>query len=123
MNTQITPAVFVIISLFAGTVRAAEIKVTNDLDTVRTNEMVNVDGVGPGPLLVRDAGGREVTSQMVGDDSVVFQASFAARETKMFTVEKGKSVAGDPCAHALFIDHPGLDYKVWENDRIAYRLY
>jgi hypothetical protein len=60
---------------------------------------------------------------MVGDGVAIFQASFAAKETKKFTVVAGKPAAGEPCAHALFVDHPSLDYMAWENDRIAFRLY
>jgi hypothetical protein len=102
---------------------SVKLEVSNDLDTARANETIEVKPVGPGPVVVRDAAGNEVASQMLGDGAVIFQASFAAKETKNFTVAAGTSAAVEPSTPAIFFVHPTLDYMAWENDRIAFRLY
>ncbi len=80
---------------------------------------------------VRDAAGEELLCQAVdadGDynaDLVIFQADFAPRETKNFTVSSGARWTYAPNqfrAYGRFVRERFDDFA-WENDRIAHRMY
>lgn len=82
---------------------------------------------------VIDAAGKELLVQAVDtdydelhrSDMVIFQADFAAGETKKFTVttgEKHKYTLADFKAHGRFVRERFDDFT-WENDRIAHRTY
>jgi hypothetical protein len=82
---------------------------------------------------VRDGAGKEVLCQAVDTDyddyhkpdKVIFQADFAASESKTFTVVVGKKpeyTLGDFKAFGRFARERFDDFA-WENDRIAHRTY
>ncbi|MFI5228115.1 MAG: DUF4861 domain-containing protein [Gemmatimonadales bacterium] len=117
----------------AFTVRAA-----NTLDAPRPDETIGVSwavvrsampSAAPGLLRVRDAGsGLEIPSQSVDDDGdgitdeLIFQSSFAPRETRRFIVEAHAPAAvGVKRVYAAHEDP--RDDVAWESDRIAYRIY
>jgi len=81
-----------------------------------------------GMVRVLGADGQEVTSQVLdneGDgkpDSLLFQASFWPRESKLFTVEAAAPAAKAPSRVFIRHDEP-RDDVAWESDRIAFRIY
>jgi hypothetical protein len=83
MKARIVVAIAV---LAAASIRAAQVEVSSNLDAPRSNETIEVKLKSAGSAIVRDAAGTEVQSQMIGDDTVIFQASFVPKETKKFTV-------------------------------------
>lgn len=111
--------------LFAvASVRAAQVEVVSDLDAPRPSETIQVKLKTPGAVIVSDAAGKEILSQMIGEDTVIFQADFAPKETKKFTVTPGKSSLPAPAARTFGRHVPErLDDFTWENDRIAHRMY
>jgi len=117
MNKLIAIAVFA-----AASTQAAQVEVANDLDVARASETVEVKLKQAGPVVVRDATGNEVVSQMIGDDMVIFQASFGPKETKRFTVTPGTPAQADSKVYGRFVPERADDFA-WENDRIAFRIY
>ena len=84
-------------------------------------------------LHVFDTSGKEVLSQSVDTDyddfhkpdMLIFQADFAANETKTFTVKAGAKreyKKDDFRAYGRFVRERFDDFA-WENDRIAHRTY
>jgi uncharacterized protein DUF4861 len=82
-------------------------------------------------VLVVDAGGRPVLSQLVdmtGDDEpdeLVFQANFAPGEAKRFTLRRGERTLVAPAEYKVygrFVRERHDDF-VWENDLVAHRMY
>ena len=118
MNTLIVIAGFA-----AASLQAAQLEVANDLDTGRTSETIEVKLQSRGSVVVRDAAGHEVLSQVIGD-TVIFQADFAPKEIKTFGVTPGKPSLPEPKERtfARFVPERADDFA-WENDRIAFRMY
>ena len=113
------------VSLFAVTpMQAAQVEAVNDLDAPRTNETVEVKLPVPGPVVVLDSKGTEILSQRIGVDTVIFQATFAPKETRTFKVTPGTSALPEPAVRtfARFVPERKDDFT-WENDRIAFRMY
>jgi len=116
------------------------VKVSNPLAAARQSQTIAIQiadlrklapSIEPGKLVVVDASKREVLSQLVdmdGDeipDEIVFQADFAASESKTFTVEGG--LRSPPSrdqyrVYGRFVRERHDDFA-WENDRIAHRMY
>ncbi len=81
----------------------------------------------PGSVRVTDAEGREMLSQVVdndGDgvvDELVFQATFAAKDSRRFFIE---NAAPAPVVSRVHVRHDEpRDDVAWENDRGAWRIY
>lgn len=118
---------------------SCSVSVTNRLDLHRKGEIVELEwkqlqrrlsGVRPDDVSIL-ADGVELPCQVVGttedgsQQKFLFQADYAPKQLRRFTIMAGrqKPSAAKPLAHALFVEHPSLDYIAWENDRIAFRLY
>ncbi len=113
----------IVLALFAATsMQAAQVEVANDLDAARASETIEVKLKQPGPVVVRDAAGTEVVSQMIGDNVVIFQASFGPKATKQFTVTPGTPTPAEAKVFGRFVPERADDFA-WENDRIAFRIY
>jgi unsaturated rhamnogalacturonyl hydrolase len=119
---------------------AVAVKVSNPLPAARLSGTIAIrlaelrkiaPSIEPDQLIVLDANKNEVLSQLVdmgGDevlDEIVFQADFAARESKTFTVQAGarRPPAADRYrVYGRFVRERHDDFA-WENDRIAHRMY
>ncbi len=125
----------------AVAVPSVQVDVANPLDMMRRNETVELrwstveqalGGGSPEHVRVIDGvTGREILSQVIdndGDasaDALLFQADFAAGQTRAFTVQAMPRVSrlNDPSpVHAKFVP-TRMDDMAWESDRIAYRVY
>lgn len=92
----------------------------------------SVPGLELKKTLLVDGAGRPVLSQLVdmtGDDEpdeLVFQADFAAGETKRFTLRQGDRPAhaapADYKVYGRFVRERHDDF-VWENDQVVHRMY
>ena len=129
-------------ALAAGAEDAAiRLRVKNVLDAARGPETVEVTAAdlagraGPDDLprlVVTDAKtGHEVLAQAVdenGDgtfDRLVFQAAFAAGESREFVLSRGeprKPGRGEYRVYARFVRERHDDFA-WENDVVAFRMY
>jgi hypothetical protein len=117
------------------------IRAVNPLAFARANQTIELSAKKLAPLgeknlqkiHVRDAAGREVLCQAVDTDYddfhqpdiVIFQADFAANETKTFSVVAGRKQEYTPAdfkAYGRFVRERFDDFA-WENDHIAHRTY
>src|SRR6266478_9131091 len=117
------------------------VKAANQPPITRANQTIELTGKDLAPLgekdlekiHVKDSSGKEVLCQAVDTDYddyhkpdiVIFQADFAPKETKTFTVTSGKKheySKDDFRAYGRFVRERFDDFA-WENDRIAHRTY
>lgn len=119
---------------------ATRLAVTNGLDRPRAGETVAVPaGTAPGfsaaelakAAIFDEATGKALLSQAVDSDGdgshdlLVFQADFAAGETKKFVLKPGERAAyrkEDFRVYGRFARERYDDF-LWENDRVAHRMY
>ena len=117
------------------------VKASNQLPITRAGQTIELTGKDLAPLgekdlekiHVKDSSGKEVLCQAVDTDYddyhkpdiVIFQADFAPKETKTFTVTSGKKheySKDDFRAYGRFVRERFDDFA-WENDLIAHRTY
>jgi hypothetical protein len=123
----------ILFALFAvGHAMASEkvkITVSNPLDFSRSNELVEVSksaidkklGTG-GTVIVRDADGREIPSQLTWDGNLIFQAGVPAKGKVVYTVESG--TPSEYASRVFGRQFPErVDDIAWENDLVAFRCY
>ena len=141
---KLSPLV-VLLLLLAPLSLAAQTQLTvtavNDLHFARRSETIELTAKDLAPLAekdlnklhVHDSLGNELLAQSVDTDYdeyhkpdiLIFQADFAAGETKTFTVTAGKKREyrkEDFRAYGRFVRERFDDFA-WENDRIAHRTY
>jgi hypothetical protein len=141
MKTRIVTLVL-IATLSAPCMAAGDpltVKAVNKLSFARPDQTIELSGKDLAPLgekdlakiHVKDAAGKDVLCQAVdtdGDytpDQVIFQADFAAGESKSFTVSVGDKwvyTKDQFRAFGRFVRERFDDF-CWENDRIAHRMY
>ena len=126
-------------TLCPGVGNQLTVTAVNKLQLTRSNVTIELSAKDLAPLgeknlgriHVKDAAGGEVVCQAVEmeddhvSDAVIFQADFAPRESRTFTVfAGGKQVytRDQFRAYGRFAQDR-LDDFAWENDRIAHRMY
>lgn len=122
---------------------AAQIEVTaaNKLPLARHSETIEIPAKDLSPLAakslnlvhVKDSSGKELICQAIDNDSdelrefdaVIFQADFAANETKPFTLTVGEKQVYSKDQYKAFgrFVRERFDDFAWENDLIAHRTY
>ncbi len=118
-----------------------EVSAGNKLPLARTSQTIEISAGELAPLgaknlnliHVKDSAGAELVCQAIdndGDplrtfDAVIFQADFAAGETKTFTVTVGGKQVYKKEQYKAFgrFVRERFDDFTWENDRIAHRTY
>jgi len=118
--------------LLAMTAQAADVvKVTvqNSLSTVRDGEMVEIPLVqvqkklgNATDVIVTDADGREVPSQVTWDGKLIFQAYVGAKSKVTYFVKAGQPQHYRPRVFGRQFPER-VDDMAWENDRVAFRCY
>ena len=130
-----------VVPLSASAQTELTITAANKLNIARPNETIELTAKDLATLVekdltklhVRDSSGKELLAQSVDTDYdeyrkpdiLIFQADFAPRETKTFTVTAGKKreyKKEDFRAYGRFVRERFDDFA-WENDRIAHRTY
>lgn len=123
---------FVAVALLALSMNAADkvtITVRNSLNIARCGEMVEVDMKqvkaklnGASTVVVTDADGREIPSQVTYDGKLIFQVGVAAKGKSIYLVNAGQPAKYEP--HVYGRQFPErVDDIAWENDRVAFRCY
>lgn len=125
----------------AGAAASIEVVAVNRLERARVSETIEVPAAELAVLgvkdlwtvRVKDAKGVEFPLQAIdtdGDplrslDAVIFQADFAAGETKRFTLSAGAKQVFKPADFKAYgrFNRERFDDFIWENDRIAHRTY
>ena len=104
------------------------ITVQNPVKTERAFEMVEADAgriqekLGGGQLVVRDADGGEVPSQLTSEGKLIFQASVGSKGRSVYTVVTGTPKTYEKRVAGRLFTERGDEFG-WENDRVAYRIY
>ncbi len=103
--------------------------VSNPLNTARANEVVEVPfGLiqkkldNAASVVVTDADGNEIASQVTHDGKLIFQAGVGAKGKSIYNVTKGTPKKYEPKAFGRLFTERGDEFG-WENDRVAYRVY
>jgi hypothetical protein len=140
MNTKFLSAVLLLAVPGISIAAQVTVKATNKLQLARANQTIEVSGKDLSPLgddltlvHVKDASGKEVLCQAVDSDydayhkpdMLIFQADFAAGETKSFTLSTGAKLEYTREQFKAFgrFVRERFDDFAWENDRIAHRTY
>ncbi len=108
----------------------ATITVENTLGFDRSAELVQipVEQLGAVTLtegqtyVVTGAAGAVVPSQVTHDGLLLFQSGLGANQTATFTVKAGTPQEFDPKTYGRFAPER-MDDFIWENDRVAFRIY
>ena len=118
MNIALVTALFA-----AASAHAVQVEVASELDAPRASETIEVKLKAPAPSWCVTRRGTKCLSQVIGD-TVIFQADFAPKEVKQFTVTPGKPSLPEPTVRtfARFVPERADDFA-WESDRIAFRMY
>lgn len=125
---------FVLAAMFAMLVNAQQkvtLTVNNPVKTARL-EMVEVDvnaiikttdyRLQTTDMIITDADGKEVPSQVTYDGKLIFQAGVAGKGKSVYYVQQGTPQQYEVRAKGrLFVERQ--DEFGWENDRVAYRVY
>ena len=122
--------IFLLTFLSAVLMNAADrvtITVSNPLTKARV-EVVEVDfsvlkkKLGTEQIIVTDADGKEIPSQLTWNGKLIFQAGVGAKGKSLYYVKKGTPHQYEVRAKGrLFTERQ--DEFGWENDRVAYRVY
>ena len=113
--------------------RQVKITVTNPLDVERVNETVEIPygavrhKLGDVAYIVTDAAGTEIPSQVLYEGTeqpqkLIFQASVQPDAMAVYYIKEGSPQAYVKNTHGRFAPERYDDY-IWENDRIAFRIY
>ena len=143
MKTKVLLPVILTISFSTWCFGQSQLTVTavNKLSIARANQTIEITAKDLAPLgekdlnkiHVADSSGKEFLCQAVDTDydeyhkpdMVIFQADFAANQTRTFVVTAGKKheyIKDDFKAYGRFVRERFDDFA-WENDRIAHRTY
>ena len=143
MKTKSLLLVILTISFSTWCFGQSQLTVTtvNKLSIARANQTIEITAKDLAPLgekdlnkiHVADSSGKELLCQAVDTDydeyhkpdMVIFQADFAANQTKTFVVTAGKKheyTKDDFKAYGRFVRERFDDFA-WENDRIGHRTY
>ena len=143
MKTKVLLLVILTICFSTWCFGQSQLTVTtvNKLPIARANQTIEIAAKDLAPLgekdlnkiHVADSSGKELLCQAVDTDYdeyhkpdvVIFQADFAANQTKTFVITAGKKheyTKDDFKAYGRFVRERFDDFA-WENDRIAHRTY
>lgn len=125
---------FVLAAMFAMLVNAQQkvtLTVKNPVKSARL-EMVEVDvdaiikttdnRLQTTDMIITDADGKEIPSQVTYDGKLIFQAGVAGKGKSIYYVQQGTPQQYEVRAKGrLFVERQ--DEFGWENDRVAYRVY
>ena len=125
---------FVLAAVFAMLVNAQQkvtLTVKNPVKSARL-EMVEVDvnaiikttdnRLQTTDMIITDADGKEIPSQVTYDGKLIFQAGVAGKGKSIYYVQQGTPQQYEVRAKGrLFVERQ--DEFGWENDRVAYRVY
>lgn len=129
MKQILTFAAAAMLSVAAWAADVVKVTVQNPLGHDRTQEMVEVDVAQVRKqlktdvqLVVTDADGREIPSQMTWDGKLIFQPAVGAKAKSTYFIKAGEPKAYESRVYGR--QYPErVDDVAWENDLVAYRTY
>lgn len=111
--------------------QTVSVKVKNSLDKTRFNEMAEVDlalvrkamkAETTPTLIVTDADGKEIASQVTYDDKIIFPVGVAAKGSSTYFIKVGTPKKYEQKVFGRYFPER-VDDIAWENDRVAFRTY
>ncbi len=113
----------------AGATGRVKMTVSNALSAARDGEMAEVPVAqvrarlgAAEAVVVTDADGREIPSQVTYDGKLIFQVGVAARGKSVYYAQAGTPKAYEPRVFGRQFPER-VDDIAWENDRVAFRCY
>ncbi len=105
------------------------VTVKNPTKSARAGEMVEIDlntlklklNTDNG-LVVNDADGKEIPSQVTYDGKLIFQVGVAGKGKSIYTVSSGKPGGYEQKVYGRYVPERSDDIA-WENERVAFRTY
>lgn len=129
MKKTILLAAAVLLALAASAADKVTVTVRNTINDARSGEMVEVDMKqvrtklnGTQTVVVTDADGREIPSQVTYDGKLIFQAGVAAKGKSTYYICAGQPSSYDAKVYGRQFPER-VDDIAWENDRVAFRCY
>lgn len=134
---RITLCFFIMIFLFGCSSQTElKVKVTNNLSIKRTNETVEIalsdvikvmGKINSKSLVIFNSSNEEIPSQLIycGGEvplKIIFQATVDANSSADYIIKSGKPGEYPLRTYGRFVPERYDDY-IWENDRIAFRIY
>lgn len=124
MKALLTLLLAMLVGCSAPSVKVA---VTNSTDAARSGEIVEVEvaslGLTEGAgLVVKNAEGKEIASQITHDGKLIFVADVEASATATYSVEEGTPAAYQTYACGKVYPER-VDDLAWESNLIAFRIY
>ncbi len=117
--------------LFAGCSAGFDVKLSNELQVDRTDEIVEIpvvtlseNGIGDisKAIVVDRRTGKQVASQLTYDGLLIFPADVPANGSAEYRIKEGKAKEYKTRAYGRYVPER-KDDVCWENDRIAFRAY
>lgn len=122
----------IVAAALAASVMAADkvtITVANQLNEARDGELAEVNANiikskldGTGTIVILDADGKEVASQLTYDGKIVFPVGVAAKGKSIYYAKYGNPSQYEPKVYGRHYPER-VDDIAWENDRVAFRTY
>lgn len=100
---------------------AQRVTVKSTLNIDRSTELVEIPVSGMS-YVVRNEAGVEVPSQVTHDSLLIFQSGLKGRGKATFTIEEGTPAPTLTKTKGRFAPERKDDF-IWENDRVAFRVY
>lgn len=130
MSINVLPIIALSAALLSCGSAEKTLTVTNNSDVARWNETVEVSlaeigvkGLDGHNLVIKDADGKQIPSQISADGaSVLFQASVAGNSQATYKCLKGERQDFDTLAYSRYVPERKDDYA-YENNLIAGRIY
>lgn len=136
MNKLVYLAVLLFVWTSCTKEQGVSVSVKNTTDLARTLETVEVNwediakklpGVTPEQVVVYDAAGQEIPSQVIfnGGDTplaLIFQVTVQPNAEVVFTVKTGQPASYVKQAYGRFVPERMDDYA-WENNLVGHRMY
>ncbi|MCQ2095885.1 MAG: DUF4861 domain-containing protein [Bacteroidaceae bacterium] len=109
--------------------QSVTVTVRNPLTSARAGEMIEVDmGTlksklnAESGLIVTDADGKELPSQVTYDGKLIFQVGVAGKGKSVYYVRNGISSKYEPKVYGRYVPERADDIA-WENEQVAFRTY
>lgn len=129
MKKLILCAVTTLIALSLYADNVVTIIVSNSLKQARSGELAEVDVKniisklgGSKQIIVTDADGREVPSQITYNDKLIFPVGVAAKDKSVYFAKSGQPYKYESKVFGRQFPER-VDDIAWENDRVAFRCY
>ena len=129
MKQILTIVAACVLSVSAWAADGVKVTVQNPLNHDRTDEMVEIDAAAlrrrlktEGSLVVTDADGHEVPSQVTWNGRLIFQPAVGAKAKSVYYVKAGQPQPYESRVHGRQFPER-VDDMAWENDLVAFRTY